>query len=87
MRNKSTSARNTGAVAIFIGALLVAIFAVGLIAINNSDAFFRKKQYDFALQQFVEVCTSIWLPAGVIGIPTFVISLARSLIRESREKE
>lgn len=84
---KSTSARNTGAVAIFIGALLIVIFAVGLIASRRADAFVQKNRYDFTLEQFVEFCRNWWPLAGIIGFPTFLISLIRSLILESRERK
>ena len=37
----------SGAVAIFIGVLLIVVFAVGLICEKNPSAFVRKYQYDF----------------------------------------
>jgi uncharacterized membrane protein len=77
----------SGAVAIFIGVLLIVVFAVGLICEKNPSAFVRKYQYDFALDQFGAFCASIWLPAGIIGIPLLVISLVVSLVRERKEKE
>ena len=83
----STSARTSSAVAIFVGALLIVIMAVGLIATSQPDAFHRKNRYDYALDQFIAFCKSWWPVAGVIGIPTFLISLVRSLILESREKK
>ena len=78
--------RNSGAVAIFIGLLLIVIFAVGLICEKNPAAFLRKYQYDYALESFCAFCVRWWLPAGIIGIPLFLISLIISLMRESREK-
>jgi len=79
--------RNSGAVMIFIGILLTAVFAVGLAVVKNPHALNRPYQYDFALDQFGAFCASIWLPAGIIGIPLLVISLVVSLVRERKEKE
>ena len=88
MKNgKTTSARTTSAVAIFIGALLIVIFAVGLIATGRSDAFMQKNRYDYTLNQFVAFCKNWWPVAGIIGFPVFLFSLVRSLIMESREKK
>ena len=84
---KTTSARTTGAISIFVGVLLVVIFGIGLAAVSNPGAFFQNKRYDFAMKQFVDICSEIWLPAGIIGIPTLVISVIRSLVQESRAKE
>ena len=75
----------SGAVAIFIGLLLIIIFAVGLICEKNPSAFLRKYQYDYALEHFCSFCVNWWLPAGIIGFPMFLISLIISLIRESKE--
>ena len=82
MKQRSKS----GAVAIFIGVLLTAVFVIGLTVTNNPDAFNTRYRYDFALDQFKEFCASWYVIAGVIGIPTLVISLVISLVRESREK-
>lgn len=79
--------RKSSAVAIFIGLLLIAVFVVGLVCENNPSAFQRKYHYDFALEQFCDFCRSWWLPAGIIGIPVFLVSLLLSLHRESKEKE
>lgn len=79
--------RNSSAVMIFIGLLLIVIFAVGLAVNGNPGALTRKYYYDFALDQFGSFCAGIWLPAGIIGIPLFLISLIISLIREKKEKE
>ena len=74
----------SGAVAIFIGVLLIVVFAVGLICEKNPSAFVRKYQYDFALEQFCAFCSDWWLPAGIIGVPLFLISMLLSLVRESK---
>ena len=75
------------AVLIFVGLLLIAVFVVGLVCEKNPGAFQRKYRYDFALDQFCAFCVRWWLPAGVIGLPTFLVSLLISLRRESREKQ
>ena len=80
-------ARKSGAVAIFIGVLLIVVFAVVLIVQKNPSALISKYRYDFALEQFCAFCANWWLPAGIIGIPLFLISLITSLVRESKEKE
>lgn len=80
-------ARKSGAVAIFIGVLLIVVFAVGLIVQKNPSALISKYRYDFALEQFCAFCANWWLPAGIIGIPLFLISLITSLVRESKEKK
>ena len=79
--------RNSGAVLIFIGLMLIVIFAVGLAVDRNPGALNRPYHYDFALDQFGAFCAGVWLPAGIIGIPLFLISLIVSLIREKKEKE
>ncbi len=79
--------RNTGAVSIFIGALLIVIFVVGLIVTDNPAALTRPRRYDMALESFGSFCASVWLPAGIIGIPLFLFSLIRSLIRDRKEKQ
>ena len=78
--------RKSGAVTLFIGLLLIVIFAVGLTLVRNSGALTLKNRYDIALEQFGSFCQAIWLPAGIIGIPLFLWSLIRSLIRERKEK-
>jgi len=80
-------ARKSSAVAIFIGVLLIVIFVIGLVLRRNPAAFMTKYRYDFALEQFCAFCVNWWLPAGIIGIPLFLISLITSLVRESKEKE
>lgn len=79
--------RNSGAVLIFIGLVLIVIFAVGLAVDKNPGALNRPYHYDFALDQFGAFCAGVWLPAGIIGIPLFLISLVVSLVREKKEKE
>ncbi len=79
--------RNSGAVLIFIGLMLIVIFAVGLAVDRNPGALNRPYHYDFALDQFGAFCAGVWLPAGIIGIPLFLISLIVSLVREKKEKE
>ena len=44
--------RNSGAVAIFIGALLIVIFAVGLAVDGNPNALMQKYRYDLSIEQF-----------------------------------
>jgi len=80
-------ARKSGAVAIFLGLLLIVVFAVGLVVERNPAALTQKYRYDFALEQFGGFCAAVWLPAGIIGIPLFLISLIRSLILEKKEKQ
>ena len=79
--------RNSGAILIFIGLMLIVIFAVGLAVDRNPGALNRPYRYDFALDQFGAFCAGVWLPAGISGIPLFLISLIVSLIREKKEKE
>ena len=44
--------KKSGAVCIFLGALLIAVFAVGLVARRDPGVFFRPYRYDFSLEQF-----------------------------------
>ena len=78
--------RNSGAVTIFIGLLLIVVFAVGLAVEKNPSVLMRPYRYDLALEQFGTFCSSVWLPAGIIGIPLFLISLIVSLIRERKDR-
>ena len=71
---------------LFIGLLLIVVFAVGQICEKNPAAMLRKYQYDYALESFCSFCVSCRLPAAIIGFPMFLISLIISLIRESKEK-
>lgn len=78
--------RKSGAIAMFIGLLLVVIFVVGMIVDRNPNALKRPRYYDYTIEQFGAFCAGVWLPAGIIGIPLFLISLVVSLIRERKEK-
>ena len=73
--------RNSGAVFIFLGVLLIVIFVVGLITAKNPDAFQQKYSYDYTLNAFTAFC------AGIIGIPLFLVSLIISLVREHRNRQ
>ena len=75
----------SGAVCMFIGILLIVVFAVGLAVDKNPAALSRPYRYNLALEQFGVFCSRIWLPAGVIGIPLFLVSLIVSLVRERKE--
>ena len=75
-------ARKSSAVWIFLGALLVAVAVVGLVSTRNPDAFRSRYRMDYALDQFILFCVNWWIPAGIIGVPMFLISLILSLIRE-----
>ena len=79
--------RKSGAVAMFIGGLLIVIFGVGLAVDLNPGVLLRQYRYDMALEKFGEFCSRIWLPAGIIGIPLFLISLIVSLVRERKENK
>ncbi len=78
------NSRKTGAVSMFIGLLLIVIFGVGMTVERNPAALTQPKRYDMALEHFGSFCSSIWLPAGIIGIPLFLFSLIKSLIQEHR---
>ena len=80
-------AKKSGAVSIFIGALLIAIFVIGLICQKNPTALQAPHRHDYAIEQISRFCVNWWLPAGIIGFPTFLISLIICLVRESREKD
>ena len=77
--------RKSGAVWIFVGALLIVIFAVGLSVENNPEVLIRRYRYDYALESFGAFCASVWLPAGILGFPIFLVSLILSLVRERKE--
>ena len=81
MRKQHKSA----AVLIFVGLLLILIFAVGMLTERNPGTFRSRYMYDAALESFLSFCVAWWIPAGIIGIPLFLISLVLSLIREHRE--
>ncbi|MBR5959406.1 MAG: hypothetical protein IKZ98_00285 [Clostridia bacterium] len=76
--------KKSGAVSMFIGLLLIVIFGVGMTVERNPAALTQPHRYDHALEQFGSFCSSIWLPAGIIGIPLFLFSLIKSLIQEHR---
>ena len=78
--------RKSGAISLFIGILLIVIFAVGLAVERDPGFLMRRNSYNIALEQFGSFCARVWLPAGIIGIPLFLISLITSLIRERKEK-
>lgn len=78
--------RKSGAVLIFIGILLIVIFAVGLTLARDPAALSRPHYYNIVLEHFGSFCRAVWLPAGIIGIPLFLFSLIMSLIRERKEK-
>ena len=80
-------AKKTGAVSIFVGVLLIVVFVVGLILEKNPSAFMTKYRYDYTLEQFCVFCRNWWLPAGIVGIPLFLISLIVNLVRESKENK
>ena len=79
--------RKSGAVCIFVGLLLIVVFAIGLAVERNPSALIRDYRYDLALEMFGSFCAAVWLPAGIIGIPLFLVSLVISLIRERREDQ
>ena len=79
--------RNSGAVMIFIGALLIVVFFVGMAVDKNPGALSRPYRYNLALDQFGWFCAQVWLPAGIIGFPLFLISLIVSLARERKNKD
>jgi len=76
----------SSAVFIFIGALLVVIFAVGLVSERNPEAFLTRYRSELALEHFLAFCRIVWLPAGIIGFPMLLISLILSLIREKKNR-
>lgn len=81
MRN---SDRKSSAILIFIGLLLTVVFAVGLTVSRDPGALLPKYRYDYALESVLRLCAEWWIPAGLIGIPLFIISLIVSLWRESQ---
>ena len=79
--------RKSGAVSIFIGALLIVVFLIGITVQKNPGALSSPRTYNLALDQFGWLCSQIWLPAGIIGIPLFLVSLVLSLVREKKERD
>ena len=72
-------------VLIFVGALLICVFAVGLICSRNPGAFHSSTRYDYTLESFLRLCVEWWIPAGIVGFPMFLISLILSLRREAKQ--
>ena len=68
----------------FMGILLIVIFGIGLTVSRNPGAFHSRYRVDYALESFVAFCGRNWLPAGIIGIPMFLVSLFISLWQEGR---
>ena len=79
--------RNSGAVFLFLGALLTFCFGIGLAWERNPSLFHRAKMVDYTLDQFLAFCGYWWLPLGMIGIPMLVISLIVCLVREHRNRD
>ena len=77
----------SGAVLIFVGLLLIVIFVVGLVVDRNPQALARRYRYDLSIEQFGYFCSQVWLPAGIIGIPLFLVSLIISLVREKKDNQ
>ena len=67
--------------------LLVAVFIVGLTVDLNPRALTSRYRQDLSLEMFGAFCSRVWLPAGIIGIPLFLVSLIVSLINEKKEKQ
>ena len=84
MKNRD---RKTSTGLIFVGALLIVVFGVGLATSRNPGALLPSHRYDYTLEAFVRLCAEWWLPAGIIGIPMFLISLILSLYRESKQEK
>ncbi len=72
---------------LFLGMLLTVVFGVGMICSRNPGAFLPPHRYDYALESFLAFCRNWWIPAGLLGIPMFLVSLLLSLRQESREKQ
>ena len=79
--------RKSAAIFIFLGLLLIVIFAVGRIFSQDPSAFYNRYRVDRALDDFVYFCSQWWIPAGIIGIPMFLISFLLSLVREHKENQ
>ena len=72
---------------IFVGFLLVAVFAIGGMTSRNPDLLRSRYRVDYTWESFLLFCENWWIPAGVIGIPMLLISLVLSLWRESKDRE
>ena len=83
MKNRD---RKSSAIFIFVGALLIVVFGVGMATSRNPGTLLPRYRYDYTLESFVRLCAEWWIPAGIIGIPMFLISLIVSLYRESKGK-
>lgn len=70
---------------LLLGLLLVVVFAIGMVCMNNPDALQDKYIRSFSITQICDFCVEYGLPAGIIGIPMFLISLIISLVRESKQ--
>ncbi len=70
---------------IFIGLLLILVFAVGRIVSQDPSAFRSRYMVDTTLEMFLRFCAEWWIPAGAVGIPMFLIFFAVSLVREHRD--
>ena len=84
MKNRD---RKSSTVFIFTGALLLVIAGVGIATSRDPGALLPKYRYDYTLEVFVRFCAEWWIPAGIIGVPMFLISLVLSLYRESKENK
>ncbi|MBQ9252470.1 MAG: hypothetical protein IJ188_07535 [Clostridia bacterium] len=71
---------------IFVGFMLIAVFAIGLMTSRNPEVFRSRFRVDYTWEAFLHFCVDWWIPAGIIGFPMFLISLILSLWRESKEK-
>ncbi len=78
--------RRSSAAAVFAGLLLTAVFAVGMVSVRNPGAFQSRYMENTARDFFVGLCEQIWLPAGIIGIPTLLISLILDLRRGRKDR-
>ncbi len=76
--------RNSGAVMIFLGALLTFGFGIGLAYERNPGLIIRRGT-DVAWEMFSAFCGKWYIIMGLVGIPMLVISLIVCLVRESRE--
>ena len=76
--------RNSSAVAIFLGALLTFCFAVGLIYTRHPETILRMNTFSYAWVQFVQFCANGYVFFGLLGLPTLIVSLIVSLIREHK---
>lgn len=79
--------RNSGAVFLFIGAVLTFCFGVGVAWMRNPGMLYRSGDYSLLRNQFLNFCGSWWLPLGIIGIPMLLISLIVCLVRERKDRD